>query len=333
MKPEDISKAEFSTVSRGGYSTAEVDAFLQKVAAEFSSLVKNDEDLRRRMARMLETIREYDKEKEHIYKTLVNAQALADTKVSEATTQAEEIMAQAGAQAQQLLGEKRAEADSYYYEKTHGAEERLTVLQAQISELEGKYSTALDDYIRLAREKAAAIIQKATDDAAAIVAAAYDDAKKARSQAEEIVADAQSKLTTLSKAVALFKGQVVSAVESIAPAMGAIEIDTEFVAPVTEVEVTSAKAVDVPEFVFEPSKQKEAPVAAESDPTASWEDMSSTFATPQKPQTPDEAEETSEFFRPSGTPLSGDDLFGFADDGAPSKFFYDTGDADSSGEF
>ncbi len=334
MKPEDISNAEFSLVSRGGYNTSEVDAFLQKAAGDFATLTKSEEELRRRMAKMLETIREYDKEKDHIYKTLVSAQTMADSKVSEATVQAEEIMTQAAAQAQQLLGEKRAEADAYYYEKTHTADERLKTLEAQISELEGKYSSALDEYIRLAQEKAAAIIQKANDDAAAIVAAAFEDAKKARSQADETVASAKSQLDILSKAVALFKGQVTSAVDSIVPAMKAIEVDAEFEVPKTEVAVTSVEDIQIPQFTFEPSKPVEAPdpetaVQATTEEVAS----SATFATPQ---TADNGLQSGEsFFRPTAKPVIDGGFFDFSGDSAPKTFFYDIGseEGDSTNAF
>jgi cell division initiation protein len=119
ITPLDIQQQRFRTVWRG-LDKAEVDAFLDTVAAEFEGLVREVNDLKEEQRRQRRVIDEHKERENALKETMITAQRVTD-----------EIQRAAKKEADIILGRAELEAERI----VEAAQGRLTDLLREIGEL------------------------------------------------------------------------------------------------------------------------------------------------------------------------------------------------------
>lgn len=109
LTPDDIERQEFKERFRG-YDQQEVDRFLDRVAARISELVREREELARRLRELERQASEGAEAEQLLKRTLVAAQRTADETVAEARAQADQALADVREQAERILADARAES-------------------------------------------------------------------------------------------------------------------------------------------------------------------------------------------------------------------------------
>lgn len=102
LTPMDINNKEFKKVIRG-YSSEEVDEFLDKIVDDYEALYKENAILKEKMAAMNERIEHYAKVEATIQNTLVLAQNAAEQAKLSAQKEAELVVKSANDTAQRIL--------------------------------------------------------------------------------------------------------------------------------------------------------------------------------------------------------------------------------------
>lgn len=91
MNVSDIHNVTFDRVMRG-YRPEEVDAYLEKVAAELERLQKEKEDAEKKLYILAEKVDQYRNDEETLKTALLNAQRMGESVIHEARQKAETIL-------------------------------------------------------------------------------------------------------------------------------------------------------------------------------------------------------------------------------------------------
>ena len=253
MTPSQINTQRFNTVTKGGYRTVEVDAFLQKIYQYYSRLYSDNNELHERVEAMSSLVAEYEKSKSAIAQALIWAQAKADESMEESKKLASSIIAEASQEAEKLLVVKKAEAEAYYAERTKVAEDKLKAAEENFAKVKADAESFSEKYINDVNSKAQKIIAEATEKASSIVASAYADAKTAREKADEIVAQANRDLDGFKMEIAQLKKEMNKFISHAQSAVEKLSIDENFSmieekeADIPEVEI---KEPEISEFTY-----------------------------------------------------------------------------------
>ena len=151
---EDIREIDFST-SMSGYKKSEVDDFLDELAVDYENLLKQYQELSKKVngnvATAAPSVETTENTTEVVHGILESAQRFSDQLISEAKQKAEEILTAAALKAKEL--EERIEND----ERNH--EQLMLNLKAQIE-------AEAADKLKAAAEKSESLIVAAKDSVA-----------------------------------------------------------------------------------------------------------------------------------------------------------------------
>jgi cell division initiation protein len=128
LTPLDVRKQTFKKKTMGGLDSAEVQAFLEMVAAELEELVRENTSLAERLQGLDGKIEDYRRMEKTLQDTLLSAQKTSDELRENAEKRAELLIKEAQFKADQIIGEARA---------------RLMDLQRQIADLKNLRSSYL----------------------------------------------------------------------------------------------------------------------------------------------------------------------------------------------
>lgn len=120
---EDIQKKQFSTRSRG-YDKFEVDTFLEDIIMQMEQMDSELEELRRKCSSLYETINVYKQTEDSMKEILVIAKEKKDEIIEGANQQAQAILDEAQAKANDLMG---------------GIDERVNAIMQKELELKTNY--------------------------------------------------------------------------------------------------------------------------------------------------------------------------------------------------
>lgn len=163
LTPLDIQKKEFRRVFRG-YSGEEVDSFLDRVSQDYENLLRENQELKEKIAQTEQSLARYREIEEVIKNTMVMAQKNADELKQNAEKEAGIILDRARIEADQLAREAEQEAaallkdaenkmklimEEYNQFKRDSQVFRLrfrSLLEAQIRLLEGEEKELFEDF-------------------------------------------------------------------------------------------------------------------------------------------------------------------------------------------
>jgi cell division initiation protein len=107
ITPNDIKAREFARVMRG-FDATEVSAFLEQVADEYATLIKDRNEMERKLQELEKELKGYRDLDRNIRDSLVNAQGSAGTIREDARKEAELIVREADVKAEELITTTRA---------------------------------------------------------------------------------------------------------------------------------------------------------------------------------------------------------------------------------
>lgn len=105
LTPQEIQDQKFEKAMFGGYDMAQIDKFLDAVLSDYTSLYKENAALKAKMRVLVDKIEEYRAVDDELRKTLYNAQITAKDTVSRAQSDAERILRDARAAANQSVSD------------------------------------------------------------------------------------------------------------------------------------------------------------------------------------------------------------------------------------
>ncbi|MDE6599557.1 MAG: DivIVA domain-containing protein, partial [Oscillospiraceae bacterium] len=90
--------------AKTGYKTEEVDDFLREIARDIERYQRDKEEAEKKIAVLVESVREYKKDEEALKDALISAQKQGRSVIAEAQAQAEKILSEARAKAGEIIG-------------------------------------------------------------------------------------------------------------------------------------------------------------------------------------------------------------------------------------
>lgn len=105
ITPQDIKEKTFEKAVFGGYSMAEVDAFLETVSADLALLIKENATLKAKMKVLVDKVEEYRSNEDAIRMAVVSAQRLGNIIEGEARDKATALIAQASEESERISRE------------------------------------------------------------------------------------------------------------------------------------------------------------------------------------------------------------------------------------
>ena len=103
--PQDIKEKTFEKAVFGGYSMAEVDAFLETVSDDLALLIKENATLKAKMKVLVDKVEEYRSNEDAIRMAVISAQRLGNIIEGEARDKATALIAQATEESQRISKE------------------------------------------------------------------------------------------------------------------------------------------------------------------------------------------------------------------------------------
>ena len=146
--PDEIRQITFEKVMRG-YRPEDVESFMEKIADEFEALEQEKKDLEEKLYLLAEKVEQYKSEEESIKITLINAQRLGESIVSDARLKADNVIREATIKKNDIISSAYAEIE--------GTEETLNRLRREVSDFKRNvlslYKTHIESLSGLPEEK------------------------------------------------------------------------------------------------------------------------------------------------------------------------------------
>ena len=145
---DEIRQITFEKVMRG-YRPEDVESFIENIADEFEALEKEKKDLEEKLYLLAEKVEQYKAEEESIKTTLINAQRLGESIVSDARVNADIVIREATIKKNDII--------SSAYNEIEGTEDVLNRLKKEVSDFKRNilslYKTHIESLSTLPEEK------------------------------------------------------------------------------------------------------------------------------------------------------------------------------------
>lgn len=109
MTPQEVANCTFAKAVMGGYNMASVDDFLDKLTEDYAALYKENAALKSKLKVVADKLEEYREVEDAMRSTLLTAQKMASSMVSEAEAKRDELIADAAGAAKRRLEEIQRE--------------------------------------------------------------------------------------------------------------------------------------------------------------------------------------------------------------------------------
>ena len=180
----DIQEKEFTTLSKGGgYDVEEVDDFLDEIAEQMTALVRNNQALTQKVAGLEADVASakqaaadaekaaaeaaartpeynekgvFDNLQKSMREAMIGAQRIADETVAEAKAQAEQLKAEAQSEADATVGKAQRDADKI----TADAQGKVDALKQQFETMKASAASFKADFSRILEEHSALLKDK-----------------------------------------------------------------------------------------------------------------------------------------------------------------------------
>ena len=146
---DEIRQLTFEKTMRG-YRPEDVESFMENIADEFEAMEKEKRDLEEKLYLLAEKVEQYKAEEESIKTTLINAQRLGESIVSDARVKADNVIREATIKKNDII--------SSAYNEIEGTEEILNRLRKEVSDFKRNilslYKTHIESLSTLPDDKA-----------------------------------------------------------------------------------------------------------------------------------------------------------------------------------
>ena len=110
LSVKDINNKRFEQ-ARPGYKPEEVDDFLREIAHQITQYQRDKEETEKKIAVLVESVREYKKDEDALKDALIGAQKQGRAVIAEAQEQADKIIADARAKAEEIIGSTKVQLE------------------------------------------------------------------------------------------------------------------------------------------------------------------------------------------------------------------------------
>ena len=110
LSVKDINNKRFEQ-ARPGYNTEEVDDFLRQIAQDIAQYQRDKEEAEKKIAVLVESVREYKKDEDALKDALIGAQKQGKAVVAEAQAKADAILADAKTKSEEILGSTKTQLE------------------------------------------------------------------------------------------------------------------------------------------------------------------------------------------------------------------------------
>lgn len=126
MTPQEVANCTFAKAVMGGYNMASVDDFLDKLTEDYTALYKENAALKTKLKVLADKMEEYRQVEDAMRSTLLTAQKMASSMVSDAEKKRDAIIADAASGAKARLQEIQQEVEAQ--------EERLASVRQEVDQ-------------------------------------------------------------------------------------------------------------------------------------------------------------------------------------------------------
>ena len=136
MKAKDINSQKFEKAAFG-YKQEDVDGFLNELAADYSQLEKDNEEINAKLQVLADKVREYRKDEDAVRDALLFAQKEGHRVVSEANSKAEEVLNNAKLESDKIINNATLDSRKAIEElkaELKREQDNLSYLQKKVSE-------------------------------------------------------------------------------------------------------------------------------------------------------------------------------------------------------
>ena len=143
MTPQEVANSTFPKAALGGYNMAAVDVFLDKLTEDYTTIYKENAALKAKMKVLVDKMEEYHAMEDTMRSTLLTAQKMANSLITEAEAKRDALISNAEADARVRMRELAADvaAEERRLAAVHEdidrqiavEQERLTVAQRELS--------------------------------------------------------------------------------------------------------------------------------------------------------------------------------------------------------
>lgn len=202
LKPEQIINAKFTPVSKGTYSSEEVDAFLKTVASEFEKSQAEKNELLKKISILADKIESYRSDEEAIKLALLDAHKMADSVNKTAKAKADEVVSDAEVKSKAIVDGANRQASQLIEEARGQARDIVDNAKNAVASLTERAQAETDRAVSSARAKANEIIAAAQSKSKDIIGNSREEFLKysaAIEQAKKEAAEFKATLIELCK--------------------------------------------------------------------------------------------------------------------------------------
>lgn len=192
VDPNSLLSRRFEKAKVGGYKTAEVDSFLVEVAAMFSQQSRETAEIKRKYEAAQTKIAGMEGDQSSLGEALLRAQRLADSMITDAKAQAEQIRSAAQQEAEKIV--RQADEDIVT------EQEKLQQLKREVSSFRSKLINIYRAHLQLINEIPAEREPDAESGAQGGVPGGAEEAAAADGISAQGAASAQQSAVTLADA-------------------------------------------------------------------------------------------------------------------------------------
>jgi len=241
---DQIKNVTFSK-NRGGYSTTEVDDFIDQCVDTLATVLDERNTANKKMEVLADKLVEYRNEEDSIRSALVSAQRLGDTIVRESNQKAALTLEDANIKAEKILADAQEKADAVIADIANEAkaqEEELARLKREVALFKERMLSIYREHLSLIQILPEEDAQEEAEEVAA----------------EEPIANAEPEVPTVAVEEVAEEAPIVTEEEEAAPAAEETEEPVEEEAKESADVVSFTSLVDIAEEATEPV-QDEAP--------------------------------------------------------------------------
>ena len=162
LTPQQIEQISFSKVPFGGYSTDDVDAFLEPLTEDYITLYKENALLKSKMRVLVGKLEEYRKNEASMRESIAQAQKACDQMVLDTQDKCAQMIGDANATA----AESTRAADALICAERARVDEARRTASAKIDEIEDQMRACIQALERIKRANAPRTTSNDTDDVA-----------------------------------------------------------------------------------------------------------------------------------------------------------------------
>ncbi len=141
ITPKDIEMKEFSRTKVGGYKPEEVDEFLDRILADYESLLEEREALNKRISYLNDKVEKARDDHDKMRSAVVTNQKSYDDMIGNAKKKADKIVADAQDYARRLIETAKEEADHQQQVKTQ--------LTAEVESFKSRLLSIYENHVKL----------------------------------------------------------------------------------------------------------------------------------------------------------------------------------------